>query len=95
MARLDSSRVPQRVSPPRGDRFKGSQSRGEACEKHKRNWQGVESPGMDGGYFFGVVVACQRYGTTLLTGAWGHLDVSPSIADLAFGVKGDARSLPV
>ena len=50
---------------------------------------------MDGGYFFGVVVACQRYGTTLLTGAWGHLDVSPSIADLAFGVKGDARSLPV
>lgn len=44
-------------------------------------------------------VACQRDGTTLLPRVWDHLEVSVSIAGLAFGVKAgalvEAVSLPV
>ena len=40
-------------------------------------------------------VACQRYGTTLLTGVWDHLDVSLSIADTSIRVKGDTLALAV
>ena len=44
-------------------------------------------------------VACQRDGTASLPRVWDHLDVSVSIAGLAFGVKAGALvesvSLPV
>ena len=37
-----------------------------------------------------VAVACQRDGSTALPGVWDYLEVSVSIAGLAFGVNADA-----
>ena len=43
----------------------------------------------------GLLVACQRDGTTVLPRGWDHLEVLSSMADLVSGVNGDAPALSV